>query len=110
MPRLIQTASAHSASVGYSQIATSTAAPGSKAQGFTRGKLGQKEPGSLQCFRCQGFEHMAWECATLAKSLNPAGRTKGMWPSPQQPPVDTKHSLPNPKPQLTILHGTQKKG
>ena len=36
----------------------------------------------LQCFRCQGWGHMAWECATPAKSLNPVGGTEGTWPNP----------------------------
>ena len=109
---LAQTASAHSTSVGHSQSAASTGVPDSKAQGSTGGILGRKEPRSLQCFRCQGWDHMAWECATLTKSLNLAGGTEGMQPNPhqQQPTVGTQHSLPDPKPQLTILKGTQKKG
>ena len=44
-----------------------------RAQGSIRGKLGKKEPVSLQCFRCLGWGHMAWECAILAKCLNLAG-------------------------------------
>ena len=79
---LVQTASTHGTSVGHSQSATSAGAPDSKAQGSTRGKLGKKKPGSLQCFRCQGWGHMAWECATLAKSLNLAGGTRGISPTP----------------------------
>ena len=31
-------------------------------------------------------------------------------PHQQQPTVGTQHSLPDPKPQPTILKGTQKKG
>ena len=77
-----QTASTCSASVGHGQSATSTGVPDLKAQGSIGGTSGRKEPSSLQCFRCQGCGHMAWECATPAKYLNLAGRTEGMWPYP----------------------------
>ena len=79
---LIQTTATHGKSVGCSQSATSTGAPDSKAQGSPRGKSGKKEPGSLQCFRCQGWGPMPQECATPAKYLNLAGGTKGIWPNP----------------------------
>ena len=79
---LVQTTSAHGTSVGHSASATYTGAPDLKAQGSTRGISGRKEPGSLQWFRCQGWGHMAWECATLAKSLNLVGGTEGMQPNP----------------------------
>ena len=59
------TASSHRVSVGHGQNATSTGTPDSKAQGSTRGTTSKKVPSSLQCFRCQGWGHMAWECATL---------------------------------------------
>ena len=48
-----------------------------QGQGIAKGpKDGQgnaskkKDPSSLQCFHCQGWGHMALECATPAKSLN----------------------------------------
>ena len=34
-------------------------------------------PNALQCFRCQGWGHMARECATPAKMLNKDGGTQG---------------------------------
>ena len=33
--------------------------------------------GAQQCFRCQGWGHMAQECATPAMQLNREGRTQG---------------------------------
>ena len=106
-----QIASAHGATVACGQNVTFTGAPDSKAEGSTRGTTSKKESSSLQCFRCQGWGHMAQECATPSKSLNLAGGTEGMWPTPhwQQPTVGTQHSLPDPKPQLTFLKGTQRK-
>ena len=42
-----------------------------------------RDPNSLQCFRCQGWGHMARECATPAKMLNKDGGPKGMqWNPP----------------------------
>ena len=107
-----QTTSACSASVHHMQNATSTGAPDSKAQGSTRGTTSKMEPSSLQCFRCQGWGHMAQECATLAKSLNPAG---GNWGNVTPPPLaaaNSRHPAFPPWPWTTMDHlkGTQKKG
>ena len=43
-------------------------------QGGTQGARGSN---SLQCFRCQGWGHMARECATPAALLNREGGTQG---------------------------------
>ena len=43
-------------------------------QGGTQGTRGSN---SLQCFRCQGWGHMARECATLAAPLNREWGTQG---------------------------------
>ena len=43
-------------------------------QGGTQGAQGSN---SLQCFRCQGWTHMARECATPAAPLNREGETQG---------------------------------
>ena len=43
-------------------------------QGNTQGARGSS---SLQCYRCQGWGHMARECATPAASLNREGGTQG---------------------------------
>ena len=66
-----ETASANCVSAGHG---TGTAgqgqgnALGSKdGQGSTSNK---KDPSSLQCFQCQGWGHMAQECATPARLLN----------------------------------------
>ena len=48
-------------------------------QGGTQNNRGSN---SLQCFRCQGWGHMARECATLATSLNREEGTQGMWSNP----------------------------
>ena len=43
-----------------------------------------KDSSTLQCFRCQGWGHMARECATPAKPLSRDGGTEGMWSNPLQ--------------------------
>ena len=43
-----------------------------------------QDPHSLQCLRCQGWDHMARECPTPASVLNQLGGTEGMWLSPPQ--------------------------
>ena len=40
--------------------------------------------GAQQCFRCQGWGHMAWECANPATQLNREGGPKGMQSNPPQ--------------------------
>ena len=99
-----QTTSTHSTSVGHSQSAASMRAPDSKAQGSPGGMLCKKEPGSMQCFRCQGWGHMVWECATPAKSLNLVG---GNWGNVAQPPptaTNSRHPAFPPWPQTTTDH------
>ena len=43
------------------------------------------DPPSLQGYKCQGWDHMARECPTLASALNQPGGTEGMqltpWPA-----------------------------
>ena len=70
----------------------------------------RKDTSSLQCFRCQGWGHMAWECAIPAKTLNQSGGNKPHQHQSQEPTVGSQHSLPDPKPKLTILKVAQKKG
>ena len=79
-----QTASACSTSAGHG---TGTTANGNQEQNSQGAKdrqedtANRRDPSSLQCFRCQGWGHMAWECPTPTKTLNPSGGTKGMWPN-----------------------------
>ena len=49
------------------------------------GTQGAQGSSSLQCYRCQGWGHMARECATPAMQLNREGGPRGMWSNP--PPI-----------------------
>ena len=63
--------------------------------GAQGGAQSNRDSNSLQCFRCQGWGHMARECTTLAKVLKRDGgdpRECGQTPL-QQPTVSSKHSL-----------------
>ena len=75
----------------------------------------RKDPSYLQCFRCQGWGHMAWECPTPAKTLNQSGGSEGMWPNPPPVPATTANSrppvsLPKPRPKLTTMKAAQRTG
>ena len=68
----------------HSSSAASRVATVSQSRGSTQaptGALGNaqnmKDPNALQCFRCQGWGHMARECATPAKPLNKDGGNQG---------------------------------
>ena len=96
-----------------SRVTTASQSKGS-TQGCT-GALGNaqntKDPNALQCFRCQGWGHMARECATLAKPLNKDGGTKGMWSNPQQlQSINLQHSFPDPNPKPTHMKAAKRKG
>ena len=86
-----QSTSAHSSSTA-SRVATASQSRGS-TQALT-GALGNaqnmKDPNTLQCFRCQGWGHMARECTTLAKPLNKDG---GNWGNVVNPPPTTVNKL-----------------
>ena len=63
-------------------------------QSGMQGALGSS---SLQCYRCQGWGHMARECTTPAMQLNREGGTQGNAVNPPQlHTVKPKHSLCNP--------------
>ena len=103
-----QTASACSISTSHRTGTTGQSqgnAQGSKdTQGGTSNR---KDTSSLQCFKCQGWGHMAWECATPAKTLNQSGGTKGMWPNnPPAPTTMANSRLPAfpPQPQTKTDH------
>ena len=73
------TATAQSVSAGH-RTGTAGVVQGN-AQGPKDGQgnaSNKKDPSSLQCFWCQGWGHMAKECATPAKSLNQTGGNWGM--------------------------------
>ena len=45
--------------------------------GVQGGAQSNRDSNSSQCFRCQGWGHMARECITPAKALNRDGGTQG---------------------------------
>ena len=104
-----QTTSACSSSAS-SRISTIHQGRGN-TQGPSGGQ-GMKDPNSLQCFWCQGWGHMARECATPAKMLNKDWGTKRMWPHPhqQQWTVNSYYSLPDPKPKPTQMKAVKRRG
>ena len=112
---LRQTTSACSVSASHGTGTTRQSQGNAKGSKDSQGNTSnRKDKSFLQCFRCQGWDHMAQECATPAKTLNQSGGPKGMQPSPHQqqlqmPTVGPQHSLPDPKPKLTILKVAQKK-
>ena len=53
-----------------------------------------KDPNALQCFRSQGWGHMARECATPARALNKDGGTQGMWSNPLPVATDKLTTFP----------------
>ena len=77
-------------------------------QSSTQGARGSS---SLQCYRCQGWGHMARECTTPVAPLNREGGTQG---NAVKPPsnctIKPKHSLCNPEPQPTQKEAGKQRG
>ena len=95
---LEQTALVHSVTAGCGTWTTGQSqGNGQGSKDSQGGTSNRKDISSLQYFRCQGWGHMVWEFAPH-------------WHQPQQPTVGSQHSLPDPKPKLTILKVAQKKG
>ena len=57
---------------------TSAKSPHKRSQDMQTSAQGGTK-GAQQCFRCQGWGHMAQECTTPAAPLNREGGPKGMW-------------------------------
>ena len=73
-----QTTSAHSSSLTSRGAAESPCKGNSHVQNSVQGGMQSSQgPKALQCFRCQGWGHMARGCATPATSLNQEGGTQG---------------------------------
>ena len=77
-----QTTSPHSSTA--SQINTVPQGRGNTQMSKSTQNSGQntRHPNVLLSFRCQGWGHMARECATPAKVLYKDGGPKGMWSNP----------------------------
>ena len=70
-----------------------------------------KDPSTLQCLRCQGWGHMARECATQSKQLNRDGGTEGIQSNPLQHTSGKFATFPpDPDPQLTQMKAAKRKG
>ena len=78
LTELGQTTSAHSSSTA-SWINTVPQQRGNTqtSNGIQNSDQNTRDPNAVQCFRCQGWGHMARECATPAKPLNKDGVTQG---------------------------------
>ena len=65
-----QTASACSASVSHGTATTTNRGQEQNTQGSKEGTINRKDSSSLQCFRCQGWGHMAWECGPTPTGMS----------------------------------------
>ena len=102
-----QTALACSTSVGCSTGTAISRGQGESTQGSKEGTANKRDPSSLQCYRYHSWGHMAQKCATLAKTLNQSGGTKGMQPNPPLAPAATANSGPQtfpPWPETKTNH------
>ena len=106
-----QTASAHSVSASHSTGTTSQSQWNSQGSKDSQGSTSNRKDNSfLQCFRCQGWDHMVQECITPAKALTQSEGTKGMQSTPhwcqlQQPTVGP--SIPSLTPNQNQLYSKQ---
>ena len=73
-----------------SRIATASQSRGSTQEltGAQGNAQNVKDSTALQCFRCQGWGHMARECATPSKLLNKDGENQG---NVVKPPTSCSH-------------------
>ena len=78
-----QTTSAISISISHGTATTTSRGQGKNTKGSKEDTISTKDSSSLQCFRCQGWGHMAWKCAIPAQTLNPWGN----WGNVAQPPL-----------------------
>ena len=95
-----QTTSVCSASVGCGTRTTISRGQGLNTQGSKGGTTNRKDSSSLQYFRCQGWDHMVWECATPAKTLK---QSRGNQGNVAQPPASTSHNSQQQAPSIPSL-------
>ena len=100
-----QTTSDFSVSAGHRTGNTGQSQGNAQGSKDSQGSISnKKDHSSPQCFRCQGWGHMAQECATPARSLNQTGGTKGMWPNPPPAAANSKPPVFPPGPQTKTNH------
>ena len=76
---------AHSSSIAGRVTTASQGGGSTQASTGAQGNAqNTRDPSTLQCFRCQGWCHMARECATLSKQLNRDGGNQGNVVKPPQ--------------------------
>ena len=85
-----QITSAHSISAGHGTGSTGQSQENAQGSKDTQDSTSnRKDTSSLQCFQCQGWGHMAQECATPGKTLN---QSRGNQGNVAQPPTSTNHN------------------
>ena len=102
----------------HSSSAASRVATASQSRGSTQASTGAqgnaqntKDSSALQCFRCQGWGHMARECATSAKPLNKDGGTEGMQSNPPHHAVNKLATfIPWPQSKTDPYEGSKEEG
>ena len=95
-----QSTPAHSLPTGCGMGGTRNGSNGRDNQGTSTRReatANRQDPNSFQCFRCQGWGHMARECPTPAFALNQPGGSEGMQltPTGESTPANSRtHTFP----------------
>ena len=96
-----QTTPIHSLPTGHGTGGNGTRSNGQSNQWTStrrEGTANRWDPNSFQCFRCQGWDHMARECPTPALALNKLGGNCGNVVYPLPAKVTPANSRPHPFP------------
>ena len=92
-----QTALVHSTSASHGTLTTTSRDQGQNshwAKDIQEGITNRRGLSSLQCFRCQGWGHMAWACPTPAKTINQSMREPRECSPTPLAPAATANSRP----------------